>query len=135
MMSLSNEVEGASRLKKIRRLQYNTSMEPLQTFLSLQKEPIILEKSPVLNWTLFRKMSWKYIRRNFPRYITLNLNKEKFDLYEAGDSKNKKTMYLDKALQVFENLENANRTESSGVKETIFSILDEEHKYFTWSCF
>ena len=29
-------------------------------------------------------------------------------------------MYLDKALQVFENLENANRTESSGVKEQYF---------------
>ena len=65
-------------------------------------------------------MSWSYIRKNFPRYITLNMNKAKFDLYEGGGSRNKKTMYLDEALRLFENLENVNSTETSGTKEKYF---------------
>ena len=99
---MSNEVEGASKLKKF--LIYNTTLQWSHcTFESSERTYYFGEVSGIGVDTLPENI-WKYIRRNFPRYITLNLNKQNFDLYEAGDSKNKKLMYLDKALHFLKTL-------------------------------
>ncbi len=99
---------GSVTYKTIHTLRYNSSMEPFHKVFSKLSEPIILKQSPVMQWPLFKKMSWRYLQNNLPHRINVKINNDNYDLYSHKKSPNDKKMLLNKVLEIFNKLDKIN---------------------------